>query len=328
MATETTPAPTPTPTPAPTPDASDDGAPHTTWLVGVDGSECSRHAALWAAENVTGRADELQLTSAWSIPASTAMSPMSPIPTTSLYESLEGSAVAAVNELAEHLTPSLSIPITTSVGSGGASTVLLGAARHSSLLVVGTRGRGGFARLALGSTSTQCATHSPIPVAVIPMTAPTARPRQIVVAFDGSDNAIEALRWAVDFADSGSTLDCIAVWDTTPIALGADQFAFPEDSEPAQQRLEDLARQAVGSERAGEVDVRFTFIDGRPRGAIAERAAQADLLVVGARGLGAIGAALLGSVSTWLLHHVHRPMVVVPQPALDDDSGSTSDRNE
>ena len=40
---------------------------------------------------------------------------------------------------------------------------------------------------------------------------------------------------------------------------------------------------------------------------------------MGAHGHGAIGSAILGSVSTWLLHQVERPMVVVPHPA-DDDS--------
>ncbi len=39
---------------------------------------------------------------------------------------------------------------------------------------------------------------------------------------------------------------------------------------------------------------------------------------MGARGHGAIGSAILGSVSTWLLHQVQRPMVVVPHP-IDDD---------
>jgi hypothetical protein len=45
---------------------------------------------------------------------------------------------------------------------------------------------------------------------------------------------------------------------------------------------------------------------------LAEQAEEVDLVVVGARGHGAVGAALLGSVSTWLLHHVHRPIAVVP----------------
>ena len=39
---------------------------------------------------------------------------------------------------------------------------------------------------------------------------------------------------------------------------------------------------------------------------------KADLVVMGARGHGAVGAALLGSVSTWMLHHAHRPTIVVP----------------
>ena len=54
------------------------------------------------------------------------------------------------------------------------------------------------------------------------------------------------------------------------------------------------------------------FVRGTPRPALAAQGEHADLVVVGARGHGAVGAALLGSVSTWLLHHLHRPIAVVP----------------
>jgi nucleotide-binding universal stress UspA family protein len=298
------------------------------WVVGVDGSDCSHHAALWAAANAGGRASELQLASTWSVPVSAAMSPMSSLVSDSTINAIEQATISAVTDLASRLETSSSVPVTTSVAHGGAAQLLLDAASHSSLLVVGSRGRGGFARLVLGSTSTQCATHSPTPVAVIPATASAARPRSIVVAFDGSQHALAALRWTVDFADPGSTIECVSAWDTTPIVVGADQLYFPEASDLARERLAQLMAEIVSASPRTDIDVQHVFLEGRPRPTLADRAAESDLLVFGARGHGAIGAAILGSVSSWLLHHAGTAMVVVPQPSTDDEVDDLSETPE
>lgn len=289
--------------------ARDDGA---RWIVGVDGSECSRHAALWAVAHARGRASELQLATAWSVPAAAMTSPMTMSTTGVLYESCEATAHDVVDALARSLAPSLDIPVTSSVGQGGASSLLLEAARHGELLVVGSRGHGGFARLLLGSTSAQCATHSAVPVAVIPSTAPLDSATTIVVAVDGSTNSLAALAWAHDFAAPGSVVESVSVWDTSPIAVGSDRFFFPDASELAKDRAEDLVMRTIAPIARDDVEVRHSFVLGHPRQILQARAAAADLLVMGARGHGAIGAALLGSVSTWLLHHGRRPMIVVP----------------
>lgn len=295
------------------------------WVVGVDGSDCSHHAAMWAAANAGDRASELELASTWSVPVSAAMSPMSSLVSDSTIEAIKQATTSAVTELAGQIAPSTSVAVTTSVAHGGAASLLLDAGSNSSLLVVGSRGRGGFARVVLGSTSTQCATHATTPVAVIPATASVARPRSIVVAFDGSRHALAALRWAIDFADPGATVDCLSVWDTTPVALGADQMYFPEASNLAQERLDDLTAEILRENARADVEVQQVFTEGHPRAVLAERAAQSDLLVFGARGHGSIGAAILGSVSTWLLHHVTVAMVVVPQPPLNDPSETSED---
>jgi nucleotide-binding universal stress UspA family protein len=52
---------------------------------------------------------------------------------------------------------------------------------------------------------------------------------------------------------------------------------------------------------------------------LAEAATGADLVVVGARGHGTVGAAVLGSVSTWLLHHVDQPVAVIPFAGSTDE---------
>jgi nucleotide-binding universal stress UspA family protein len=55
------------------------------------------------------------------------------------------------------------------LGEGPAAEVLLRAAERADLLVVGSRGRGGFAGLLLGSVSQQCAQHAPCPVVIVPL---------------------------------------------------------------------------------------------------------------------------------------------------------------
>jgi nucleotide-binding universal stress UspA family protein len=302
------------------------------WIVGVDGSECSRHAAMWATTQADGRATELQLTTTWSVPVSTAMGPMGamgPMAIGESFEALGESAQATVDELADHLGPLTEVPVTRCVGRGGAAATLLSAAAGSDLLIVGSRGRGGFARLVLGSTSTQCATHSLVPVAVIPSIAPTGPVHSIVVAVDGSPNSIAAFVWAVDFAAPGSTISCVSVWDPTPLALGADQYVLPDASGLARERFEHIFSRSMGTIDRPDIEVQQQFVEGRARATLAEHAAAADLLVMGARGHGAISAALLGSVSTWLLHHAQRPIVIVPDPATTeaaDVDNTTSDR--
>ncbi|MGB3737188.1 MAG: universal stress protein [Ilumatobacter sp.] len=287
------------------------------WVVGVDGSECSRHAALWAAAHVSGRASELQLAASWNVPVSSGMIPMSTLTSSASFDALEDSAQAAVDDVARKLRTPVEVPITRSVGHGGAAACLLDTADRGALLVVGSRGLGGFARLLLGSTSTQCATHSSVPVAVIPSTSPITPAVSIVVAFDGSANSIAALTWANKFAAPGSTIDCVLVWDTSPITAGGGQFFFPDATDLAEERFEHLVMRTIRPIQRDGIEIRRTFVNGRPRSTLAEFAQASDILVMGARGHGAVASVVLGSVSTWLLHHATRPMVVVPPPIED-----------
>lgn len=293
------------------------------WIVGVDGSDSSRHAADWATMQADGRATELQLTITWTAPVSTAMGPMGamgPLVVGDSFDALGASAQATLDEVANQLAQHTKVPVTCCVGRGGAAATLLEAAGRSDLLIVGSRGRGGFARLVLGSTSTQCATHSPVPVAVVPAVAPIDPVRSIVIAMDGSPNSIAALEWAADFAAPESTITCVSVWDPTPLALGGDQYVLPDASGQARERYQDIFAQAMGTIDRPDVEVQQQFVEGRARPTLAHHAAAADLLVVGARGHGAFSSAVLGSVSTWLLHHVERPIVIVPDPATAEET--------
>jgi len=281
------------------------------WVVGVDGSASSRHAALWAARHAEGRTDEIHLTAAWHAPAMASMPPLGGL-SVATTDAFEQSSSAPVERLAAELRPSVDARIETIMMRGGAAASLLDAAGHASLLIVGSRGRGGFSRLALGSTSSQCATHAEIPTVVIPLGAPITSTDRIVVAIDGSVNSVAALRWALDFAAPGTAIECAMVWDISPLVAGDERFPFPEATGLARERFTHLvARHADTSEHADLV-VTQRFEEGSPRHILRSMAESSDLLVMGARGHGAVSSILLGSVSSWLIHHAERPMVVVP----------------
>lgn len=292
--------------------ASSDARGGNTWVVGLDGSDCAANALEWAAVNADGRAGDVALVTAWQTPVVGAY-PMSAPMTMGVDETeLHDAAAHDVAEVAADLGGRLDVPVSASVGHGGPAQVLLDASATAGLLVIGSRGRGGFARLLLGSTSTQCATHASVPTIVVPGDAPPERVERILVGCDGSPNSMTALRWAIDFASPGGTVVVAWVWDATPLAVGADAFFFPDASDLAAERFHHLVDTVTDQARAGGVTLEREFVRGTPRSALAEQAEDVDLVAVGARGHGAVGAALLGSVSTWLLHHVHRPIAIVP----------------
>lgn len=283
-----------------------------TWVVGLDGSDCATNALEWAARNIDGRGSSLELVTAWQTPVAGAYPMSSPVTVVIDDTEIHDAAAHDVAEVAADFGQRLSLPVTASVGHGGPAQVLLEASESAALLVIGSRGRGGFARLLLGSTSTQCATHASVPTIVVPGDAEPAAVETVMVGCDGSPNSMEALRWAIDFAPPGGTVVVAWVWDATPLAVGADAFFFPDASDLAAERFHHLVDTVAGLARSRDVSLEREFVRGTPRSALAAQAENADLVVVGARGHGAVGAALLGSVSTWLLHHVHRPTVVVP----------------
>lgn len=287
------------------------------WTVGVDGSDCAAHALTWAANNAPGRAERLRVVSAWQAPLYGPYPVVGPMNTPYDADALRDAAEREAQRLADEAALQLDMPVEPFVGHGSPSAVLLDASELGSLLVIGSRGRGGFSRLMLGSTSHQCATHATVPTVVVPHDATAESADRILVGIDGSPNSLAALHWAIDFAQPGAKLHVVWVWDASPLAVGADQFFFPEATDLATERFEHTLDGVAADVAEAQLSLSHEFIEGSARTMLAECSREADLVVVGARGHGAVASALLGSVSTWLLHHVHTPIVVVPQDDED-----------
>jgi nucleotide-binding universal stress UspA family protein len=133
----------------------------------------------------------------------------------------------------------------------------------------------------------------------------------VVVGIDGSEESVQALRWAVRYAEAfGHRVTAVIAW--RPVSLygyqtvvgskGQDEFAGETVRDAVAKVLAD------GSEVAVDRRVRR----GVPAEVMVEESRGADLLVIGSRGLGAFSGMLLGSVSNFCIHHALCPVVVVP----------------
>lgn len=196
---------------------------------------------------------------------------------------------------------------------------LLEAGKGASLLVVGARGRGGFKGLLLGSVSQQCVHHAPCPIAVLRPTTETHADEdaasRVVVGIDGSETAQAALQWAVDEARvRGAALEVVHAWHTPYVAGYPYVPAFdPDQFEASARAAIETALDRVDTTGLAQPIERLTPL-GRAAPVLLDAAKGADVVVVGARGLGGFAGMLLGSVSHHLAHHATCPVVVVPTP--------------
>lgn len=132
-------------------------------VVGIDGSEHSDDALLWAIDEASRTGAELELVHAWSYPYSGARHG-----TNDPRHEMRVDAMRTL-ESAEHKARSVceSVRVHSIVSEDNPAKALLDAGRDADLVVVGSRGRGGFASLVLGSTSRTVLQHSPVPVVLV-----------------------------------------------------------------------------------------------------------------------------------------------------------------
>jgi nucleotide-binding universal stress UspA family protein len=138
-------------------------------VVGVDGSDASRAALRWALAQAERTGLPLRAVYAYSAPVRGLHAPEQP-------QSSEEARVAAEQRLAEVVAEETEdTPVATEVTNvreGNAARALCDAAKRAELLVVGSRGLGGFTGLLVGSVSQQCVQYAPCPVVVVRAEAP------------------------------------------------------------------------------------------------------------------------------------------------------------
>jgi nucleotide-binding universal stress UspA family protein len=204
------------------------------------------------------------------------------------------------------------------------ATLLELAREHAAdALVCGTRGRGGFARALLGSVSSGLLHHADIPLLAVPDEAGQLD-GPAFVGYDGSADAGSAIEAAGRLLDGRDTV-IVHVWESQ-FRHGLTNRALSQVErireivqvldESLSERAQAVVQDGVARARAAGLDATGEALESTEgvwrTVAAAARSRRAAVIVAGARGVGEARSALLGSVSSGLLHNAERPVLVVP----------------
>jgi nucleotide-binding universal stress UspA family protein len=201
------------------------------------------------------------------------------------------------------------------VVTGTPLAVLEDESRHAALAVLASRGHSRFTHR-LGSTAAHLAAHGHCPLMVVRgRSAPTG---PVLLAVDGSPTGRKAVEFAfTEAALRKAPLLALHVWNTW------SERAYEGPGDPLNAMVTDIghlreAEQHLLAESVTpwqeafpQVTVEQRLVRSRIRPALIDASREAQLVVAGSRGHGALHGLLLGSVSQVLLHHSRCPVAVV-----------------
>ncbi|WP_042364518.1 universal stress protein [Streptacidiphilus neutrinimicus] len=279
-------------------------------LAATDGSPQSLAAVHWAAEEAVRRGTALRLVHVW------------PRPVGIYLEQLQNEGA----ELLTHVThevagryPELEVE---SVLLGATPVEgLLEAAADGELLVLGSRGLGGFTGLLVGSVSLALAGRSPVPVVVLrPDTAVAedrapGRATDVVVGVGDGASADEVLGFAFSRAqERGARVVAVHGWDVPALWAPPGTMVIPIDSATMESAAREQSAQALSPWQAKYPQVPVvagTEVGGGAK-ALVDASDGAELVVIGRRIRKHATGAHLGLTAHAVLHHAHAPVAVVP----------------
>lgn len=135
-------------------------------VVGVDGSAGSREALRWAFAEAQIRNATLEAVIVWQYPVTASLPTFGVMDTPADFQSEARTTLIEILA-SEGITAEAPIPVSTLVAEGNPARALLDASSEADLLVVGSRGHGGFTGVLVGSISQQCVHHASCPVVVV-----------------------------------------------------------------------------------------------------------------------------------------------------------------
>jgi nucleotide-binding universal stress UspA family protein len=270
-------------------------------VAGVDGSPESMQAVGWAAREAALRGTSLRIVAVASMPPRMRPNPATPDTVAGRIVQGAARALAAAATQAGKDAPGLSIE-TQLLDGVSPDRAFVEAGKEALMLVLGSRGAGGFSALVLGSVSRYAATNAVCPVVVVRDETTTAH-CEIVVGVEDPAQAAAALGFAFEEAAlRKAKLTAVHAWSRVPFG-GHDE---PPDE--AKRTLDALLDGWRG--KYPDVAASAEIMHAHPGKVLAGASARADLVVLGRRAPGERQG--VGSVTHSVLTHANGPVVTVP----------------
>ena len=306
-------------------------------VVGIDGSQQSNCALIWAAGQAKLRKLPLHLVTAYTVPIFAASGLDGGYATVD-DDVIRQGAEAVLRESAAKVAH-LDIEMDARVENGDAAGVLLDLSETAELLVFGSRGRGGFIGRLLGSVSSALPAHAKCPTVTVPLScAPRLEAdleagtpessveleKVVTVGVDGSDQARYAVLVAAEQAErSGCTLRIICAvqpytgslaWMPAPVDRDALFAEIQEQLDAGEKWLRN---------HFPKLPIEVNLLEGSAVEALVKATETTELVVMGTRGRGGFAGMMLGSTTDGVRHHAKGPVMVVrdkADPRQDDRS--------
>ena len=302
-------------------------------LVGYDGSDQSVRALYYAARAARRLERPLTVVTAFTVPnlaySDVATTPAVPAEVARLaaaQEQLEGAR--------QHLE-GYPGPVELRTEHGDAAGVLVRLSEEARMVVVGSRGRGGFLGRLLGSVSSALPGHAHCPTVVVPRQyelgeltgagrfTPRDEDTPVLVGVDGSAHSDRTVRHAVIAARTRQAplhllmvISSIEDWGGASMAWLPDPDLMDRHRRELETRLEEEA----AALRAEHPDLTITSeaVMAEPVSELLARTSASQLTVLGTRGHGRVASTLLGSISQAVLQRAEGPVMVVPPLCSED----------
>lgn len=300
-------------------------------VAGVDGSDQAMCAVVWAAREAERRKLPLHLVTAYSVPVFAASSLDAGYAT--IDDSVIREGAEAVLKQAVAKASTYDVDLHARIETGDATGVLLELSEGAAMMVVGSRGRGGFVGRLLGSVSSALPAHAKCPTVVVPLSSAARLPEAdvevphghesdcpdqsgvrpvVTVGVDGSEHARMASLEAAELATRrGLPLEVLC---TLPPFTGSLAWVpAPLDREALHEDL--LVQLEAGKQWLNshfpDLEISLKLLDGPPVELLIEESRTVEILVLGTRGRGGFAGMLLGSTSQGVLHHAKGPVMIV-----------------